>query len=236
MQSGQYFVLHFFSRGCPNSFRKMWRPPDNKNNMNEIPSNYVIPTVIENTNRGERAFDIYSRLLKERVIFLVGQVEDHMANLIVAQMLFLESENPDKDISLYINSPGGAVTAGLAIYDTIKFIKPDVSTICLGQAASMGAFLLGGGAKGKRYCLPNSRVMIHQPSGGAQGQATDIDIQAKEILIIRERLNRLMAEHTGQDLETIQNDTERDNFMNAEQAQAYGMVDQVLDSRPTHEK
>ena len=158
------------------------------------------------------------------------------SNLIVAQLLFLESENPDKDISLYINSPGGAVTAGLAIYDTIKFIKPDVSTICLGQAASMGAFLLGGGAKGKRYCLPNSRVMIHQPSGGAQGQATDIDIQAKEILIIRERLNRLMAEHTGQDLETIQNDTERDNFMNAEQAQAYGLVDQVLDSRPTHAK
>ncbi len=196
----------------------------------------LVPMVVEQTARGERSFDIYSRLLKERVIFAVGPVEDNMANLIVAQLLFLESENPDKDISLYINSPGGAVTAGLAIYDTIKFIKPDVSTICLGQAASMGAFLLGGGAKGKRYCLPNSRVMIHQPSGGAQGQATDIDIQAKEILIIRERLNRLMAEHTGQDLETIQNDTERDNFMNAEQAQAYGMVDQVLDSRPTHEK
>jgi len=196
----------------------------------------LVPMVVEQTARGERSFDIYSRLLKERVIFAVGPVEDNMANLIVAQLLFLESENPDKDISLYINSPGGAVTAGLAIYDTIKFIKPDVSTICLGQAASMGAFLLGGGAKGKRYCLPNSRVMIHQPSGGAQGQATDIDIQAKEILIIRERLNRLMAEHTGQDLETIQNDTERDNFMNAEQAQAYGLVDQVLDSRPTHAK
>jgi ATP-dependent Clp protease protease subunit len=196
----------------------------------------LVPMVVEQTARGERSFDIYSRLLKERVIFAVGPVEDNMANLIVAQLLFLESENPDKDISLYINSPGGAVTAGLAIYDTIKFIKPDVSTICLGQAASMGAFLLGGGAKGKRYCLPNSRVMIHQPSGGAQGQATDIDIQAKEILIIREKLNRLMAEHTGQDLETIQNDTERDNFMNAEQAQAYGLVDQVLDSRPTHEK
>ena len=196
----------------------------------------LVPMVVEQTARGERSFDIYSRLLKERVIFAVGPVEDNMANLIVAQLLFLESENPDKDISLYINLPGGAVTAGLAIYDTIKFIKPDVSTICLGQAASMGAFLLGGGAKGKRYCLPNSRVMIHQPSGGAQGQATDIDIQAKEILIIRERLNRLMAEHTGQDLETIQNDTERDNFMNAEQAQAYGLVDQVLDSRPTHEK
>jgi len=196
----------------------------------------LVPMVVEQTARGERSFDIYSRLLKERVIFAVGPVEDNMANLIVAQLLFLESENPDKDISLYINSPGGAVTAGLAIYDTIKFIKPDVSTICLGQAASMGAFLLGGGAKGKRYCLPNSRVMIHQPSGGAQGQATDIDIQAKEMLIIREKLNRLMAEHTGQDLETIQNDTERDNFMNAEQAQAYGLVDQVLDSRPTHEK
>jgi len=196
----------------------------------------LVPMVVEQTARGERSFDIYSRLLKERVIFAVGPVEDNMANLIVAQLLFLESENPDKDISLYINSPGGAVTAGLAIYDTIKFIKPDVSTICLGQAASMGAFLLGGGAKGKRYCLPNSRVMIHQPSGGAQGQATDIDIQAKEILIIREKLNRLMAEHTGQDLETIQNDTERDNFMNAEQAQAYGLVGEVLDSRPTHEK
>ncbi|MDG1661759.1 MAG: ATP-dependent Clp endopeptidase proteolytic subunit ClpP [Pseudomonadales bacterium] len=196
----------------------------------------LVPMVVEQTARGERSFDIYSRLLKERVIFAVGPVEDNMANLIVAQLLFLESENPDKDISLYINSPGGAVTAGLAIYDTIKFIKPDVSTICLGQAASMGAFLLGGGAKGKRYCLPNSRVMIHQPSGGAQGQATDIDIQAKEILIIRERLNRLMAEHTGQDLETIQSDTERDNFMNAEQALAYGLVDQVLEARPTHEK
>ena len=196
----------------------------------------LVPMVVEQTARGERSFDIYSRLLKERVIFAVGPVEDNMANLIVAQLLFLESENPDKDISLYINSPGGAVTAGLAIYDTIKFIKPDVSTICLGQAARMGAFLLGGGAKGKRYCLPNSRVMIHQPSGGAQGQATDIDIQAKEILIIRERLNRLMAEHTGQDLETIQSDTERDNFMNAEQALAYGLVDQVLEARPTHEK
>ena len=196
----------------------------------------LVPMVVEQTARGERSFDIYSRLLKERVIFAVGPVEDNMANLIVAQLLFLESENPDKDISLYINSPGGAVTAGLAIYDTIKFIKPDVSTICLGQAASMGAFLLGGGAKGKRYCLPNSRVMIHQPSGGAQGQATDIDIQAKEILIIREKLNRLMAEHTGQDLETIQSDTERDNFMNAEQALAYGLVDQVLDARPSHEK
>ena len=193
----------------------------------------LVPMVVEQTSRGERSFDIYSRLLKERVIFAVGPVEDNMANLIVAQLLFLESENPDKDISLYINSPGGAVTAGLAIYDTIQFIKPDVSTICLGQAASMGAFLLGGGAKGKRYCLPNSRVMIHQPSGGAQGQATDIDIQAKEILIIRERLNRLMAEHTGQSLETIERDTERDNFMNAEAARDYGLVDQVLAERPS---
>lgn len=188
--------------------------------------------VVEQTARGERSFDIYSRLLKERVIFAVGPIEDNMANLIVAQLLFLESENPDKDISLYINSPGGAVTAGLAIYDTMQFIKPDVSTICLGQAASMGAFLLGGGAKGKRFCLPNSRVMIHQPSGGAQGQATDIDIQAKEILIIREKLNRLMAGHTGQPLERIANDTERDNFMNAEQAKDYGLVDQVIAERP----
>lgn len=194
----------------------------------------LVPMVVEQTSRGERSFDIYSRLLKERVIFAVGPVEDNMANLIVAQLLFLESENPDKDISLYINSPGGAVTAGLAIYDTMQFIKPDVSTICMGQAASMGAFLLGGGAKGKRYCLPNSRVMIHQPSGGAQGQATDIDIQAKEILIIRERLNRLMAEHTGQDYERIERDTERDNFMNAEQAKEYGLVDEVLAQRPHH--
>ncbi len=191
----------------------------------------LVPMVVEQTSRGERSFDIYSRLLKERVIFAVGPVEDNMANLIVAQLLFLESENPDKDISLYINSPGGAVTAGLAIYDTMQFIKPDVSTICLGQAASMGAFLLAGGAKGKRYCLPNSRVMIHQPSGGAQGQATDIDIQAKEILIIREKLNRLLAEHTGQSVETIAADTERDRFMNAEAAREYGLVDQVLDSR-----
>ena len=191
----------------------------------------LVPMVVEQTARGERSFDIYSRLLKERVIFAVGPVEDNMANLIVAQLLFLESENPDKDISLYINSPGGAVTAGLAIYDTMQFIKPDVSTICLGQAASMGAFLLAGGASGKRFCLPNSRVMIHQPSGGAQGQATDIDIQAKEILIIRERLNRLLAEHTGQSLDTIQADTERDNFMNADQAKTYGLVDTVLAAR-----
>lgn len=200
-------------------------------NDNTIKNLGLVPMVVEQTSRGERSFDIYSRLLKERVIFAVGPVEDNMANLIVAQLLFLESENPDKDISLYINSPGGAVTAGLAIYDTMQFIKPDVSTICLGQAASMGAFLLAGGAKGKRFCLPNSRVMIHQPSGGAQGQATDIDIQAKEILIIRERLNRLLAEHTGQSMETIEADTERDNFMNAEAAKTYGLVDQVLEDR-----
>ncbi|MDG0979501.1 MAG: ATP-dependent Clp endopeptidase proteolytic subunit ClpP [Halieaceae bacterium] len=191
----------------------------------------LIPMVVEQTSRGERSYDIYSRLLKERVIFVVGQVEDHMANLIVAQLLFLESENPDKDIHLYINSPGGSVTAGLAIYDTMKFIKPDVTTTCMGQAASMGAFLLSAGAKGKRYCLPNARTMIHQPSGGAQGQATDIDIQAKEILIIRERLNRLMAEHTGQPIDVIERDTERDRFMNAEQSKEYGLVDEVVSSR-----
>lgn len=196
----------------------------------------LVPMVVEQTSRGERSFDIYSRLLKERVIFVVGPVEDNMANLIVAQLLFLESENPDKDISLYINSPGGSVTAGLAIYDTMQFIKPDISTICIGQAASMGAFLLSGGAKGKRFCLPNSRVMIHQPSGGAQGQATDIDIQAKEILIIRERLNRLLAEHTGQAIETIEADTERDNFMSATTAKEYGLVDEVLDARNMDKK
>ena len=196
----------------------------------------LVPMVVEQTSRGERSFDIYSRLLKERVIFVVGPVEDNMANLIVAQLLFLESENPDKDISLYINSPGGSVTAGLAIYDTMQFIKPDISTICIGQAASMGAFLLSGGAKGKRFCLPNSRVMIHQPSGGAQGQATDIDIQAKEILIIRERLNRLLADHTGQPIETIEADTERDNFMSAITAKDYGLVDEVLDARNMNKK
>ena len=191
----------------------------------------LIPMVVEQTARGERSYDIYSRLLKERVIFAVGTVEDHMANLIVAQLLFLESENPDKDIHLYINSPGGSVTAGLSIYDTMQFIKPDVSTMCIGQAASMGAFLLSGGAKGKRFCLPNARTMIHQPSGGAQGQATDIDIQAREILIIRERLNQLMSEHTGQSLETIERDTERDRFMNAEQSKEYGLVDAVVGNR-----
>ena len=191
----------------------------------------LVPMVVEQTSLGERAYDIYSRLLKERVIFMVGQVEDHMANLIVAQMLFLESENPDKDIHLYINSPGGSVTAGLSIYDTMQFIKPDVSTMCIGQAASMGAFLLAGGAKGKRFCLPNARTMIHQPSGGAQGQATDIDIQAREILIIRQRLNELMAEHTGQTIEDIERDTERDRFMNAHQSKEYGLVDEVVESR-----
>jgi ATP-dependent Clp protease protease subunit len=202
----------------------------NKQTINNLG---LVPIVVEQTARGERSYDIYSRLLKERVIFCVGQVEDHMANLIVAQLLFLESENPDKDIHLYINSPGGSVTAGLSIYDTMQFIKPDVSTMCIGQAASMGAFLLTGGAKGKRFMLPNARTMIHQPSGGAQGQATDIDIQAKEILIIRQRLNELMAKHTGQTFETIERDTERDNFMNAEQSKAYGLIDQVLSQRPS---
>ena len=199
--------------------------------MQKVENIGLIPMVVEQTSRGERSYDIYSRLLKERVVFVVGQVEDYMANMIVAQLLFLESENPDKDIHLYINSPGGSVTAGLAIYDTMKFIKPDVSTTCIGQAASMGAFLLSAGAKGKRFCLPNARTMIHQPSGGAQGQATDIDIQAKEILIIRERLNRLMAEHTGQSIEVIERDTERDRFMDAEQSKAYGLVDDVVSSR-----
>jgi len=188
----------------------------------------LVPMVVEQSARGERAYDIYSRLLKERIIFLVGPVEDYMANLVAAQLLFLEAENPDKDIHLYINSPGGSVTAGMSIYDTMQFIKPDVSTICIGQACSMGAFLLAGGAKGKRSCLPNSRMMIHQPLGGFQGQASDIDIHAKEILSIRARLNELLAFHTGQDIETIERDTNRDNFMNAERAAEYGLVDQVL--------
>jgi ATP-dependent Clp protease protease subunit len=191
----------------------------------------LVPMVIEQTSRGERSFDIYSRLLKERVIFIVGAIEDHMANLIVAQLLFLESENPDKDVHLYINSPGGSVTAGLSIYDTMQFIKPDVSTMCIGQAASMGAFLLSGGAKSKRFILPNARTMIHQPSGGAQGQASDIEIQAKEILFLRERLNRLMADHTGQTIDVIERDTERDRFMSAEQSVEYGLVDEVMSSR-----
>jgi ATP-dependent Clp protease protease subunit len=195
----------------------------------------LVPMVVEQTSRGERSYDIYSRLLKERVIFAVGTVEDHMANLIVAQLLFLESENPDKDIHLYINSPGGSVTAGLSIYDTMQFIKPDVSTMCIGQAASMGAFLLCGGAKGKRFCLPNARTMIHQPSGGAQGQATDIDIQAREILIIRQKLNELMAGHTGQSLEVIERDTERDRFMDANQSKEYGLIDEVIATRSAPE-
>ena len=192
----------------------------------------LVPMVVEQTSRGERAYDIYSRLLKERVIFLVGPIDDHMANVIVAQMLFLEAENPEKDISLYINSPGGVVTAGMSIYDTMQFIKPDVSTICIGQAASMGALLLASGAKGKRYALPNSRVMIHQPSGGSQGQATDIEIQAREILTLRQRLNEILARHTGQSIETIATDTERDNFKSAEAAREYGLVDEVLERRP----
>lgn len=191
----------------------------------------LVPMVIEQTSRGERSFDIYSRLLKERVIFIVGPIEDQMANLIVAQLLFLESENPDKDVHLYINSPGGSVTAGLSIYDTMQFIKPEVSTMCVGQAASMGAFLLSGGAKGKRLILPNARTMIHQPSGGAQGQATDIEIQAKEILFLRERLNKLLADHAGQSLDVIERDTERDRFMSAEQSVEYGLVDAVISSR-----
>jgi ATP-dependent Clp protease protease subunit len=195
----------------------------------------LVPMVVEQTARGERSYDIYSRLLKERVIFLVGQVEDHMANLIVAQMLFLEAENPDKDIHLYINSPGGSVTAGMSIYDTMQFIKPNVSTICLGQAASMGAFLLTAGAEGKRFALPNSRVMIHQPLGGYQGQATDIEIHTREILAIREKLNNLMAKHTGQDIEVIKQDTDRDNFMTADQAAAYGLIDEVIEKRPVAE-
>ncbi|MBO1923986.1 ATP-dependent Clp endopeptidase proteolytic subunit ClpP [Thiomicrorhabdus sp. 6S3-12] len=199
--------------------------------MDSSIQNALIPMVIEQTSRGERSFDIYSRLLKERVIFLVGPVEDHMANLIVAQLLFLESENPDKDISLYINSPGGSVTAGMAIYDTMRFIKPDVSTMCIGQAASMGAFLLSAGTKGKRYALPNSRVMIHQPLGGFQGQASDIQIHAQEILDIKKRLNQALADHTGQDIKTIEKDTDRDNFLSADAACEYGLIDKVLSER-----
>jgi ATP-dependent Clp protease protease subunit len=195
------------------------------------PLNALVPMVVEQTAKGERSYDIYSRLLKERVIFLTGQVEDNMANLIVAQLLFLESENPEKDIFIYINSPGGSVTAGMAIYDTMNFIKPNISTVCLGQAASMGAFLLSGGTKGKRFCLPNARVMIHQPLGGFQGQASDFEIHAKEILSIKDKLNRLMAEHTGQPLEVVANDTDRDNFMSAQQAVDYGLVDGLLSQR-----
>ena len=201
------------------------------NDQTSSPVNSLVPIVVEQTARGERSYDIFSRLLKERVIFLTGQVEDQMANLIVAQLLFLESENPDKDIYLYINSPGGSVTAGMAIFDTLKFIKPDVSTVCMGQACSMGAFLLSAGTKGKRFCLPSARVMIHQPLGGFQGQASDIQIHAMEILKIKERLNTLLADHTGQPLERIERDTDRDNFMSAEQAVEYGLVDAILNKR-----
>jgi ATP-dependent Clp protease protease subunit len=198
----------------------------------EINNLGMVPIVIEKSGRGERAYDIYSRLLRERIIFLVGPVNDGVANLVVAQLLFLESENPDKEISLYINSPGGSVSAGMSIYDTMQFIKPEVSTLCLGMAASMGAFLMAAGAKGKRFSLPNSKIMIHQPSGGAQGQATDIEISAREILKTREQLNRILAERTGQSLEKIQSDTERDYYMSASEAQTYGLIDQVLEKRP----
>lgn len=201
-----------------------------------IETSALVPMVVEQTARGERSYDIYSRLLKERVVFMVGPVEDHMANLLVAQLLYLESENPEKDIHFYINSPGGSVTAGMSIYDTMQFIKPDVSTMCIGQAASMGAFLLAGGTKGKRYALPNSRIMIHQPSGGYQGQASDIHIHAQEILKIREKLNKIMAEHTGQSIETVSEDTERDNFMDADEALSYGLIDEVLSRRAIPEE
>ncbi len=204
---------------------------DNNTNAGLDIRSQLVPMVVEQTARGERSYDIYSRLLKERVIFLVGQVEDHMANLVVAQLLFLESENPDKDIHLYINSPGGSVTAGLSIYDTMQFVKPDVSTMCIGQAASMGAVLLAGGAKDKRYVLPHSRTMIHQPLGGFQGQATDIEIHAKEILDVRERLNTILAKHTGQDMERIQQDTDRDFFLSADESVEYGLVDKVMMER-----
>ncbi len=220
-----------------NNYEKITRL--NMNQYNDLKSSLVspqtagglVPMVIEQTARGERSFDIYSRLLKERVIFLVGQVEDYMANLVVAQLLFLESENPDKDIHLYINSPGGSVTAGMAIYDTMQFIKADVSTMCIGQAASMGSLLLTAGAKGKRFSLPHSRIMIHQPLGGFQGQASDIDIHAKEILLIREKLNNILSFHTGKDAEVIQKDTDRDNFLSAQDAVEYGLIDKVLTSR-----
>lgn len=208
----------------------------NSHSNKEISNLNLIPIVVEQSSRGERSYDIYSRLLKERVIFLVGPVDDHVANVIVAQMLFLESENPDKDISFYINSPGGSVTAGLAIYDTMQFINCDVSTMCIGQAASMGALLLAGGAKDKRYCLPHSRMMIHQPLGGVQGQASDIEIHAKEILQIRERLNKILSDHTGQTMETIARDTDRDNFMSGPESVEFGLIDKVLDSRELTEK
>ncbi len=199
--------------------------------MNTPTYNQLVPMVVEQTPRGERAFDIYSRLLKERVIFITGAVEDHMANLIVAQLLFLEADNPDKDINLYINSPGGSVTAGMSIYDTMSYIKPDISTLCIGQASSMGAVLLTGGTKGKRFALPNSRIMIHQPLGGFQGQATDIEIHAKEVLKIRTKLNEVLSKHSGQKIETIEQDTERDNFMSGEEACDYGLIDKVISKR-----
>ena len=199
--------------------------------MSDIKAQTLVPMVVEQTARGERAYDIYSRLLKERVVFITGPIEDHVANLVVAQLLFLESENPDKDISVYINSPGGSVTAGLSMYDTMQFVKPDVSTICVGQAASMGAVLLAGGAKGKRYCLPHSRMMIHQPLGGFQGQAADFEIHAREILAVRERLNRILARHTGQTLKKLETDTDRDRFMDADEALKYGLVDSILSER-----
>ena len=203
------------------------------NMMLDIQNNHLVPTVIEQSGRGERAFDIYSRLLKERIIFLVGPVDDHTANLVVAQLLFLESENPDKDIYFYINSPGGSVTAGMSIYDTMKFIKPDVQTLCLGQAASMGAFLLSAGTKGKRFALPNSRIMIHQPliSGGLGGQASDIEIHARELLKLKEKLNKNLADHTGKSIEEVERDTDRDNFMSAQEAMEYGLIDKVITSR-----
>lgn len=203
----------------------------NYQSANQVESLALVPMVIETTGRGERAYDIYSRLLKERVIFLVGAIEDHMANLVVAQLLYLESESADKDIHLYINSPGGTVNSGLAIYDTMQFVKPDVNTVCVGQAASMGALILAGGAKGKRFALPHARIMIHQPMGGVQGQATDIDIQAKEILRLRERLNEIMVKHTGKTLKTINRDTDRDNFMESQQALNYGIIDSVIENR-----
>lgn len=201
------------------------------NDITESPSNALVPMVVEQTSKGERSYDIYSRLLKERVIFLTGQVEDHMANLVVAQLLFLESENPDKDIFLYINSPGGSVSAGMSIYDTMQFIKPNVSTVCMGMAASMGAFLLAGGEKGKRYALPNAKIMIHQPLGGYQGQASDIEIHANEIIKTKRKLNEILAEHTGQEYETLASDTDRDNFMTSEEAMEYGLIDGILNKR-----
>ncbi len=210
-------------------------PNNPSNNADTIRALNLVPIVVEQTARGERSYDIYSRLLKERVVFLVGEIEDYAANLVIAQLLFLEADNPDKDVHLYVNSPGGSVSAGLAIYDTMQFIKPDVSTMCVGQAASMGAIILAGGAKDKRYCLPHARIMVHQPLGGFQGQAVDFDIHAREILLVRERVNNVLAKHTGQDLNKIKKDTDRDNFMSAEDALAYGLIDRVLDVRDTEE-